>query len=690
MSSKLFFLIAVARAAMGQEAPPEEEEVLFRVQVSAPQSAGYQVKALSSATKTPTALRDTPQSISIVTQELIRDQGMQQMTDVVRYMPGISMAQGEGHRDAPVIRGNHSTADLFVDGMRDDAQYFRDLYNVDRVEALKGSNAMVFGRGGGGGVLNRVTKEAIWMPLREVTFQGGSFLNRRFTSDFGQALHPKFAFRFNGLYENSDGFRRYANVERYGVNPSVTYAPHSRTRLRAAYEAFHDDRVVDRGLPSYQGRVVPADIRTFFGNPDASGAGAKVRLGSVVLEQQMGRAVVRNQALSAHYDKSYQNVFPGAVNVAGTEVTLSGYRDAALRDNIFNQTNVVYSIQTGRARHTLLHGAEFGRQKTANSRYDGVFAGGAVLLRVPSANPTDFTAVDFSRNSRDNSVNVRVASVYAQDQVEISRHVQVIAGLRYESFDLGYRDNRSAMRLGRRDNLISPRVGVVVKPIDAVSFYGTYSVSYLPSAGDQFASLDATTQALKPEQFTNYEVGAKWNIRPSLTVTAATYRLNRTNTRSVDPNDPSRIVQTGAQRTNGFETALSGSVTRAWQVSGGYAFQNAYVTSRTSAAAAGAQVALVPHHTVSLWNHYRFPRRIGAGLGVIRQTGMFAAIDNTVRLPGFTRIDAALSYSLTKAMSLQANVENLFDRTYYATAHSNNNILPGSPRAMRVSLTVRF
>jgi catecholate siderophore receptor len=669
---------------------PEVAEGVIRVSVTAPQSAGYQVKAMSSATKTSTPLLDIPQSIGVVTQELIKDQGMQQMADVVRYIPGITMAQGEGHRDAPVIRGNQSTADLFVDGIRDDAQYFRDLYNVDRVEALKGSNAMMFGRGGGGGVLNRVTKEAVWMPLREVTLQGGSFLNRRVTGDFGQALHPKLAFRLNGLYENSKGFRRYANMERYGVNPTVTYLPNAQTRLRLGYEGFHDGRVVDRGLPSYRGAVLPVDVRTFFGNPDASRAEARVHLGSVAFERQVGRAVVRNQSLFSHYDKVYGNVFPGAVNAAGTEVTLAGYRDAGLRDNGFNQTNVVYALRTGRFRHTLLHGVEFGRQNTSNLRHDAVFAGGAASIRVPLTNPTDFTAVAFSRGTRDNFVNLRVASVYAQDQVEITRHMQVVAGLRYESFHLRYRDHRTANELSRRDGLLSPRLGVVVKPAVAVSLYGNYSVSYLPSAGDQFASLDATSQTLKPEKFSNYEAGVKWDVRPRLSLTAALYRLDRTNTRGVDPNDPSRIVQTGAQRTNGFEFSFNGSPTRDWQLSGGYAYQDAFITARTQAAVVGAQTALVPHHTVSLWNHYHFTSRLGGGLGVIGQAGMFAAVDNAVRLPGFTRVDAAVFYSLTEAARLQANVENLFDRTYYPTAHSNSNILPGSLRAVRVAMTVRF
>ncbi len=188
-------------------------------------TAGYQTEVIGSAMKTLTPLRDTPQSITVVTKEQIRDQSFQSMTDVVNYIPGITAHQGENNRDQLVIRGNSTSADFFLNGVRDDVQYYRDLYNVDRIEALKGPNAMIFGRGGGGGVINRVTKEAGFAPLREFTLQGGSFGNRRVTADFAQPLSNKVAARVNGLYENSDSFRKFVNLERYGINPTLDRRP---------------------------------------------------------------------------------------------------------------------------------------------------------------------------------------------------------------------------------------------------------------------------------------------------------------------------------------------------------------------------------------------------------------------------------------------------------------------------------
>ena len=180
-----------------------------------------------------------------------------------------------------------------------------------------------------------------------------------------------------------------------------------------------------------------------------------------------------------------------------------------------------------------------------------------------------------------------------------------------------------------------------MKPIAPLSLYGSYSVSYLPSSGDQFSSLTTITQQVEPERFNNYEVGVKWDMVPSLTMTTAVYRLDRTNTRSTDPNDPTRIIQTGSQRTNGYELALNGNLTPAWAIAGGYAYQNAYVTSATASAAAGAQVGQVPHHTLSLWNNYRLHPKLSAGVGLLYRSDMFVAVDNTVTLPGYTRVDAA-------------------------------------------------
>jgi len=679
-------------------APAGIESLEVVLQINAPHDTisvigtDYLTLSISSATKTLTPLRDVPQSITVVTREQIRDQQMLSLADVVRYTPGVTVHQGENNRDQIIFRGNSSSADFFLNGVRDDVQYYRDLYNLDGVEVIRGPNAMIFGRGGGGGVINRVTKEAGFTPLREITLLGGSYNNKRVAIDFDQPLNNQIAFRLNGMYENSDSFRDFVNLERYGINPTLTYKPGDRTRITLSYENFRDRRIADRGIPSFQGLPADVDISTYFGNPDLSRVRALVNLGTAAIEHQAGALNIHNRTQIGGYDRGYQNFVPGVVNATKTQVALSAYNNATERLNIFNQTDLTYSVSSGRIRHTLLGGIEVGRQLTDNFRNTGFFNNTATSILVPYANPTINTPVTFrqSATDADNHLRTNIAATYAQDQIELSRYVQVVAGLRFDHFDLQYHNNRNGDHLRRIDNLVSPRVGVVLKPVTRLSIYGNYSVSYLPSSGDQFSSLTTITQQVKPEKFNNYEAGIKWDIYRSLSFTSAVYRLDRINTRATDPNDPTRIIQTGSQRTNGFEVGLNGSVTRAWRLAGGYAYQDAFITSATAAARAGAQVGQVPHHTFSLWNNYQIISRLGAGLGIIHRSDMFAAVDNTVTLPGYTRADAAVFFSLTEKIRLQANVENLLDKRYYTNADSNTNISPGSSRAIRIGLTARF
>ena len=660
------------------------------VTVSAP--AGYQVPAISSATKTPTPLRDVPQSVTVVTHELVRDQLMMSVGDAIRYVPGIAVHQGENNRDQVIIRGNSSSADFFVNGVRDDVQYYRDLYNLDRIEALKGPNALIFGRGGGGGVVNRVTKEALFMPLKEVTLQAGGYGNKRFTADFDQPFNQTVASRVNVMYENSDSFRTAVGLERFGISPTVTFAPSGNTKVTLGYEYLNDTRTADRGITSYQGLPADVAISTFYGNPADSHVRADVNMVSGLIEHREGRATIRNRTLFAGYSRFYQNYVPGAVTPNKNQVALTAYNNATDRANIFNQTDVVFSAQTGAVRHTLLAGTEFGRQLTDNFRNTGFFNNTATSILVPYSSPTITAPVTYRQSATDanNHLITNVAAAYAQDQVDLSKHVQLLGGVRFDHFGLSYYNNRNGDQLDRPDNLVSPRAGLIVKPAEPMSIYSSYSVSYLPSSGDQFSSLTNITEQVEPEKFTNYEIGFKWDLSPALSLMTSVYRLDRTNTRSTDPNDPTRIVQTGSQRTNGYELGMNGRVTRLWNIAGGYSYQDAFVTSATVAARVGAVVAQVPHNTFSLWNNYKVHPRVSAALGILYRTDMFATIDNTVTVPGYTRADAAGYFSITKDLRFQVNVENLTNATYYINADSNTNISPGFPRTVRVALTTAF
>ena len=668
---------------------------------------GYLATRSSTATKTDSPLKDVPQSVTVVPKALAKDQGSRDMRQALSYVPGIVLGQGEGHRDAPTIRGVSTTADFFIDGVRDDVQYFRDLYNVERVEVLKGPNAMIFGRGGGGGVINRVTKQAEGERIYEATTTYGSFDTKRVEVDAGQALTKDFAFRILGMYEDSGSYRDFVDLERYGINPKVAFRPDEDTIVRLSYEYFHDDRTVDRGIPSdyLTGKPAKTDSSTFFGNPEDSYMTFESHLATATIERKLDNGVkLRNHTQYGKYEKFYQNVFantalhqpPSTTVPADGLIRLGAYNNLTERESVFNQTDLTAKVDVGGGiRHTIVAGTELGYQETDNQRHRNSgnfdFAGKDVPFDDPttSAGPSNWSADPGPLNH----TAVTLAGVYVQDQIEITRYFQLIGGMRFDYFDVDYTNKTSGLQLDRVDNVWSPRAGAVFKPTEEVSLYVSYSKSFLPSTGDQFANLAGGvtgTANLQPEEFLNRELGFKWDIAPRLAFTGALFMLDREN--QLVAIDGSTSTQIGKTRTKGGELALTGYLTHDWEVVAGYGYQFAEVIEggKTGASTTGKEVALVPHHTFSLWNKYHFLPSWAAGLGVVSRSGMYANVDNAVRLPGFTRLDAALFWDVNEHLKAQLNVENVLDTEYYSTANSNNNITPGSPQAYYLTLTTKY
>jgi catecholate siderophore receptor len=663
----------------------QQEQTLPKVSV---QDDGPAQLPVRSGTKTDTPLIDVPQAISVIDAQRIDDQGLRSMADVALYVPGLSMGQGEGHRDAPTLRGNASTADFFVDGVRDDVQYYRDFYNVERVEVLKGPNAMIFGRGGGGGVINRVTKQADFGTHRKATLQAGSFDFKRATVDVGQGLNDALALRVTAMYEDAESYRDFVESERYGVNPNLTWRLSDNTSLNFSVEHYDDQRVVDRGVPSQSGRPLQIDESTFFGNPDYSQAGVTATSATVTLHHNFTDTFkLRNHLSYGDYDKFYANAHANSTVSDTGFVSLQAYESGTLRQNIFNQTDVMWDFETGLVNHTLLMGVELGRQSSDNTRSPNFTPSQVNINTSVSYQPIVYAGA----LQNDNTVDVDVAAVYVQDQLAFGEHWRVIAGLRYDRFDMDF-DNKLAgsADFSRTDNFVSPRLGVIFKPMGALSLYANYSVSYLPQSGDQFAALNVTTSTLEPEEFENIEVGVKWELTQRLALSAAVYTLERSNTPATDPTTLQPVL-TGKQKSEGIELELDGSITDDWTIAAGYANQEAKITRASTAAPnVGRHIPLVPDHQASLWNNYRFSDMFRAGVGVVHQSEVFTSLNNSVRIPSFTRVDAALYVTFNPTFALQLNVENVLDKTYWRTAHNDNNITPGSPLAGRLMFSANF
>jgi catecholate siderophore receptor len=666
----------------------------------------YKTDRTSSATRTPTDLNDIPQAITVVNEKQVDDQAMQSIADVLRYVPGAVISQGEGHRDQIILRGNSSTADFFVDGLRDDVQYYRGLYNLERVEVLKGPNAMIFGRGGGGGIVNRVTKRPAADSFARASLSADSWRAWFADGDVNRPLSDRLAVRLNAVYERFDNHRDYYGGHRIGLNPTLAFTPGERTRLDLSYEYDSDERVIDRGVPSAGPGTLVAPAtplegydRSFFGVPGVNVSDFDAHVVRATLSHRFSEGLsFTSRLLYGDYDKLYRNAMAQTpVTIVGgvPKVGIEAYLDPTHRRNLLSQNDLVWEVATGPLRHVVLAGLEWGDQSTRNERVNGFFDSGVATTNggrrtfVPLARQIVVPPITFRAGAGNRSIraNADILAFYLQDQMSIGEHIDLIGGVRHDRFKLAVDDLLGNKTFSRTDSLWSPRFGVVLKPTEDLSFYASYSRSFLPQSGDQFSSLDVSLASLEPEKFVNRELGAKWDIRSALSLTAAVYRLDRTNTRAVDP-ATGLTVLTGAQRSEGFELNLAGEIRPHWSVSAGHAWQDAEIRRTTAAAPAGRKVALVPRRQASLWTRYDFTPRLGAGAGVYHQSKSFTSIGNTVILPAFTRVDAAAYFKLAERIEAQVNVENLLGDDYFSSAFNDNNIMPGAPRTAR--LTLRF
>ena len=668
---------------------------------------GY-VAISSAGLKTDTPLIDTPQTVSVVTREQLDDQALQDIGDILRYTPGASIGQGEGNRDQITIRGQNTTADFFVDGIRADVQYFRPLYNIERVEIHKGPNAMIFGRGGGGGIVNRVTKSPIAdRQFGEATASVDSFGAYFLSGDLNLAVDDTAAFRINGLYEEFNNHRNFYDGRRFAVNPTFGAELDDQNRILLSYEYVDDDRAVDRGNPaelratgnscSFADPCGPLTgyRDTFFGQPGTNRTTLQAHIVKLRVEHDFSDELMFSATTQyGDYDKLYRNIYPVdarsndiRLTPSGNSVTLDGYVDTTDRENFITQSNLLLTGDTGAFGHSLLLGYEIGQQQSANARRDILFAASNDdLVVVPLTDPIAVPAFTFPVFNRSTFSNLKFLSLYVQDQISIGDHFDIIGGVRFDRFDLDVNDIQSGLLLNRTDEKFSPRFGAIYKPQENISIYASYAKSFLPRSGDQFLTLTPNTANLAPETFVNYEIGVKWDLTSGLSLTTALFRLDRDDQAILLDNQGNSTLS--GSRTEGVEFQLVGKLTESWQINAGYSYLNGQQRNATTIGGQDLRLFQVPEHMVSLWTKYDFTEQFAGGIGVTHQASQFATNDNSVRIPAFTRVDAALYYDLSEKVQVQLNVENLFDETYFPSVHNNDNISTGEP--LNARLTVKF
>ena len=662
------------------------------------------------ALRTPTPIIDVPQSLSISTADQLAEQGFTSIGDIISYTPGVSTSQGEGHRDAIVFRGVRSTADFFIDGVRDDVQYYRPLYNLEQVEILRGPNALLFGRGGTGGILNRVTKKGL-VGESFTSYQAGfdSFGGLDLQLDSNFTATERGAFRLNAFFEGLDNHRDFYDGERIGFNPTAQFELSPSTTLDLSYEYADHQRFVDRGIPTGDdGRPVEALEDITFGDRDLNTTELEAHLIRAKLQHIFSDSLKGNfSAFYGDYDKLYQNFYANDYDQVANVVELDGYLDTTQRQNMILSGDLIKEIDSGSVRHTLIFGTEYIDTSSDQNRFNSYFDTSAadVADGVPGARtdqasfsadgPINLTngvgvladgrvttnsfATDLNDDTR---VGIEVFSAYIQDEIELSEKFNVTLGARFDSFDIEVFNVPANETRTKKDEEISPRLGLVFKPKEEVSLYASYSESFLPRSGEQFANINGDNNRLDPNTFTNLEAGVKWDFSRRLSFTAAIFEIEQESP-VVSDSDAGTfdIIETSV---DGFEIQLQGQLTNQWFISAGYSYLDGEQADGIR------RPRELPENMFSIWNSFRVTSVFSLGLGLTYQDESFINNSNSAVLPSYTRVDAAAYYDVSDSLRLQLNIENLTDELYFPNSHSTHQATVGAPLNARLSIRGRF
>ena len=654
--------------------------------------------------KPPLPILDVPQSVSVITDEDIKNQGFREIADIIRYSPGVNTSQGEGHRDAVVFRGVRSTADFYQDGVRDDVQYYRSLYNVEQLEILRGPNALLFGRGGTGGLINRVSKKAeIGEAFGSFDFGADSFGAADLALDANFATSDTTAVRLNLHTDQLANHRDFYEGERYGINPTVKIVA-GDTTVDLSYEFADHERFIDRGIPTANNRPVESLKDVVFGVEG---------LNLQTLEASILRANVAhdysdsgkfNMSLtSSDFKKMYKNLYAAGYDASANTVKLDGYLDPTERQNLILNANVVNEFSNGSTSGTLLVGLEFVDTDNKNYRYNTFFNNRA---GKDAGEPTDQqifnitrplniaktstgldSTVDYTTDLKSSSESdITVTSFYLQGDIDFSDNWKMIIGGRLDNFDITVTDVKKSQDQSRKDDMFSPRLGVIYKPADNMSLYVSYSESFLPRSGEQYKKLDASGAALDPDVFKNTEIGYKYDINDALTFTAAIF--DSESTRAEKDNDTGELNEVRGLEVEGYEVELSGDIDDQNNLTFGYTSLDGVTSKGTK------QPRELPNQMLSLWYSYQANETFGFGLGVTHQGESF--IKDTSNgstgpaLPDYTRVDFALFINASDKDVVRINIENLTDELYFPHSHSTHQASVGESLNARVSYSRRF
>jgi catecholate siderophore receptor len=648
----------------------------------------------------PAPIKDTPQSITVVPEQILEQRSLYTLREALRTVPGISLAAGEGggrQGDNLTLRGFGAGTDIFIDGVRDLGQYARDTFNLESVEVLKGPSAILFGRGATGGVINQVSKTPRLTPFYEFTGTVGNGPQGRLAVDINQPFGSSAALRLNLMgFKGETPGRDYIEQERAGIAPSFGIGLNGPTRLIASYFYLYDDGMPDYGLPYVFGKPPEVDRENFYGFPNRDYEHDDVHIGTLRFEHDFTENLRLRNTLRLAYIRRGSIVSPPRIvgtPAPGTPtsqivVSRTGVQRDQTDTSVFNTTELVYKFSTWGLKHTLVTGVEAGHETNDVTRWG--FSG------VPNTtldDPNNFSSLAGMGRAKnfDGSSDATSVGVFAVDELTITEWLKIMGGLRYDLFDARFRNRFAAQKFSRTDEALNPRAALMILPTKWQTYYFSYGTSFNPSA--EALALATNTAGTEPEKNESFEIGAKLDfLNGALGLRGAVFQINKTNARTNDPVLGVQVTE-GRQRVRGFELELVGQILRGWNVFLGYAYLDSRVTESMDVASGipveGKRVQNVPEHSASLWTTYDITPQWQVGGGATFVDKRYANNINTNEAPAYVTGDVSVAFRPIKPLELRLNVLNISDETYFPSTHPAH-VIPGASRTFLLTGTWRF
>ncbi len=701
-------LLAGSFGAMAQTTP-DADKTLKPVTVQETRDRATQTyqSGVTAIGKAPMAAKDIPQSLTIVNEKLIHDQGSDSMKDALRNVPGITFEAGEGGRigDNIRLRGFSVVGDIYLDGIRDIAQYNRDVFNYDRVEVLRGSASMLFGRGSTGGVVNQVSKLPELYQQNEVNVTAGTGKYLRLTGDFNLKTGEDSALRIGAMTTDWDGRADKASTSRRGL--ALDYRLGIGTPDEFLFSLYHlnyDDKP-DLGGRWLQGAPAPFPTNKWYGaNSDyqrdsadmatvththrwSDGSSLKTTLRDGIFSRDLWATQIN--ALAATVTPT--NFGPGTVVPRGTQTRAGDEHHTFLQSDYLTKTNW-FGLK-----NDVLAGVDYARENSVRFDYTGV----PLRPNTTVAQADNSPLLDTRIKRRLTEFSANALGIYLQDTISLTPHWKLVGGLRWDNFAGDYdRSGNPAPNntaLARSDGVWSKRLGLMFQPNDEVSYYASYGTSFNTS-GDLY-QFDANSANTPPESSANFEIGAKWELYAGdLSVRTALARTDKFNERNTDVNQATgEFLLSGQRHTNSLEFEVSGRINPRWDVFAGIVFMDGVIDQAGSAAAAQATVGmnpgLTPARQGNLWTTYKLDNkwRIGGGFTAISEQGPASAnpVNLAFRAPGYVKFDALVEYEINANNTLKLNIDNIGDTVFYSSLYQAWPTL-GAGRSIRATLTSRF